>query len=118
MRFSVESPFRKPAKTSENSKQMFPLFSFLATMTLGRIHVFCPHGRIESSLGGRLYNSLKGRHQLKRTESHGCEVNTLGIPLELGRPVILLSTFLRFLKGIYVRKSLTESERSGRFQPC
>ena len=47
-RFSAESPFRKPAKTSENSKQNFPLFSFLAIMTLGCNHVFCPHGRMES----------------------------------------------------------------------
>ena len=48
-RFSAESPFRKPAKTSENTKQDFPLFSFLAIMTLGCFYVFCPHGRMEST---------------------------------------------------------------------
>ena len=31
--FLQESTFRKPAKTSENAKQDFPLFSFLAPMT-------------------------------------------------------------------------------------
>ena len=41
-RFSAESPCRKPAKTSENTKQDFPLFSFLAIMTLGCVHVSCP----------------------------------------------------------------------------
>ena len=46
--FAAESPFGKPAKRSENSKQNFPLFSFLAMMTLGCAHVFCPHGRMES----------------------------------------------------------------------
>ena len=28
---------------------------------------------------GRLYNPSKGKHVLKRAESHRCEVNTLGI---------------------------------------
>ena len=46
--FSPESPFKKPAKTSENTKQDFPLFSFLAAMTLECVHVFCPLGRMES----------------------------------------------------------------------
>ena len=29
--------------------------------------------------GGRLFNSSKGKHVLKRAESHRCEVNTLRI---------------------------------------
>ena len=33
---------------SENSKQNFPLFSFLAIMTLGCARAFSPHGRMES----------------------------------------------------------------------
>ena len=79
-----ESPFRKSAKTSENSKQHFPLFSFLIIMTLECVHVFCPHESMESplnelfTLGGRLFNSSKRKNVLKRAESHRCEVNTLG----------------------------------------
>ena len=70
---------------SENSKQNFPLFSFLAIMTLGFAHVFCPHGRMESpginysfTLGGRLFNPPKRKHVLKRADSHRCEVKTFG----------------------------------------
>ena len=43
---------------------------------------------------------------LKSSESHCGEVNTLGIL------VCDFSTFLRFLKRIHLRKSLTESGRS------
>ena len=46
--FFAESPFRQPAKMSENTKQNFPLFSFQAIMTPGRVHVFRPLGRMES----------------------------------------------------------------------
>ena len=48
-RFSVESPFRKPAKRSENIKQNIPVLlpsnndSWMCSCT-----VFCPHGRMES----------------------------------------------------------------------
>ena len=31
------------------------------------------------TLGGRLFNPSKGKHVLKRAESHRCEVNKLGI---------------------------------------
>ena len=93
---------------SENTKQDFPFFSFLALMTLGCVHVFCPHGRIES-LSISFFNLPKGKHMLKRAESHRCEVNTLGTL------ACKFCTFLRFLKGIHFRKSLTESETSGRF---
>ena len=31
------------------------------------------------TLGGRLFNPPKGKHVLKRTESHRCGVNTQGI---------------------------------------
>ena len=31
------------------------------------------------TLGGRLFNSSKRKHVVKRAESHRCEVNTLGI---------------------------------------
>ena len=61
------------------------------------------------TLGGRLFNSSKRKHVLKRAESHCCEVNTLGTLL------VILACFLRFLKGAHFRKSLTESERSDRF---
>ena len=41
--FRQRNPFRKPAKTSEDNKQDFPSFSFLAIMTLRYVfHVFCP----------------------------------------------------------------------------
>ena len=46
---------------------------------------------------------------LKRAESNRCEVNTLGIL------ACNFSTFLRFLKQVDFRKSLTESERSDQF---
>ena len=73
--FSTESPFLKPAKTSENTKQDFPLFSFLAIMTLGCVHAFYPHGRMESpgisySHAGEDFNPLTGKQVLKRAESH------------------------------------------------
>ena len=81
----MESPFQKPAKASKNSKQTFPLFSFLAIMTLGCVREFLsswkngiPLNKI-FTLGGRLFNLPKCKHVLKRTESHCCEVNTLGI---------------------------------------
>ena len=54
-------------------------------MTFGCVHVFCPNGRMESplnklfTLGGKLFNPSKGKHALKRAESHRCLVNTLGI---------------------------------------
>ena len=39
--------------------------------------------------GGRFFNPPKGKHLLKRTESHRCEVKTLRILL------VILSRFLR-----------------------
>ena len=51
----------------------------------------------------------KGKHVLKRAESHRCEVNTLGIF------ACNFSMFFRFLRGIHFRKSLTEFERSDQF---
>ena len=67
------------AKTSENSKQEFPLSSFPAVMTFGYVHVFLPLGRMESPLkklfilGRRLFQSRAKAHQ-----SHHCEGNTSG----------------------------------------
>ena len=54
-------------KTSENTKQDFPSFSFLTIMTLGRVNVSCPYGLWENgiplnklfTLGGRLSNPSK-----------------------------------------------------------
>ena len=76
-RFSVESPFRKPAKTSENSKQNFPLFSFLAIMTLECAHVFCPHGKVKSPLN-KLF-TLWGRpfHSSKKARAKACLKSSL-----------------------------------------
>ena len=54
-------------------------------MTLGCVHVLCPHERMESSLnklftvGGRFYNTSKRKHVLKHAKSRRSEVNTLGI---------------------------------------
>ena len=59
--------------------------------------------------GGRLANPSKGKHVLKRAESHRSEVNTLGIF------ACNCSMFLRSLRGIHFRKSLMDSERSDRF---
>ena len=59
------------------------------------------------TLGGRLFNPSKGKHVLKRAESHRCEVNTSGI--------FACNFSVFFLKGIHFRKPLTESERSDRF---
>ena len=63
-----ESSFRKLAKTSENTKQHFSLFSFLARMTLGCVHVFCALERMETPgprnilfiQGGRLFSPTRG----------------------------------------------------------
>ena len=43
----IEIPFQKPPKTSENSKQVFTLFSLLAMMTLVCVHAFCPLERMD-----------------------------------------------------------------------
>ena len=61
------------------------------------------------TLGGRLFNPPKGKHVLMCAESHRCGVNTLGIF------ACKFSMFLRFLKGIHIRNSATESKRSDRF---
>ena len=61
------------------------------------------------TLGRGLFSPSKGKHMLKRAESHRCEVNTLGIF------ACNSSMFLRFLKGVHFRESLTESEQSVRF---
>ena len=58
---------------------------------------------------GEDFNPSKGKHVPKHAESHRCEVNTLGIL------ACNFCNFLRFVKGIHFRKSLTESERSDRF---
>ena len=104
MGFVAESPFRKPAKTSENTKQDFPLFSSLAIMTLGCVHVFVHMGEWIPlnklfTPAGRLFNPSKGKHVLKRAKSHRFEVNTLGIL------ACNFSMFLRFLKGIHFIRS-------------
>ena len=78
-------PLSKTCKTSENSEQDFPSFSFLAIITLACVHVFCPIGRMESPLnkifilGGRLFKLPKGKHVLTHAESHRYEVSTLEI---------------------------------------
>ena len=41
-------PFSKTCKNDENTKIDFPLFSFIAIITLGFVHVFCPLGKMES----------------------------------------------------------------------
>ena len=61
------------------------------------------------TLAGRLFSPSKRKHVLKRAESHRCKVNTLGI---LASDFIM---FLRFLKGVHFRKSLSVSERRDRF---
>ena len=85
-RSSAKSPFRKPAKMSENSKQGFPLFSFLATSNSDSLVCSCilpswengiPLNRLPTP-GGRLFNPPKRKHVLKRAERHRCEVKTLG----------------------------------------
>ena len=63
------------------------------------------------TLQGRLFNPPKGKHVLKRAESHCCEVNTLGIL------ACNFRTFLRFIKRTLFRKSLLKSEQSDRSQP-
>ena len=58
------------------------------------------------TLGERLLNLSKEKHVLKRAESQCCEVNTFGIF------ACNFSMFLRFLKRVHFRESLTESEGS------
>ena len=45
--FLQRVPFENLQKRSENTKQDFLLFSFLALMTLGCVYVFCLLGRME-----------------------------------------------------------------------
>ena len=52
------------------------------------------------TLEGRLFNPPKGKHMLKRSESHCCEVNTLGFLLAI------LACFLRFSKGFILENRL------------
>ena len=40
--FLQKASLQNLQKTGENTKQDFPLFSLLAIMTLGYVHVFCP----------------------------------------------------------------------------
>ena len=98
---------------SENTKQDFPLFFFLAIMTLGCVHVFRPHRRKESlgmssshKGGGRLLSPSKRKHVLKHAECHRCEEKILGI---------FSCNFSTSFKGTHFRKLPTESERSDRF---
>ena len=96
---------------NENTKQNV---FFLAIMTLGCFHVFVimeewnPLNNL-FTLVERLFSSSKRKHVLKHTESHRCEVDTLGMF------ACNFSMFFKVLKGIHFRKLLTESERSDRF---
>ena len=58
---------------------------------------------------GKTFNTSKGKHELKRAESHHCEVYTLGI--------FACNSSMRFKgsQGVYFRKSLPESKQSDRF---
>ena len=58
------------------------------------------------TLGGRFFNPTKGKQVLKRAESHHYDVKRLGIL------ACNFSMFLKFLKGVHFRESLTESEQS------
>ena len=49
---------------------------------------------------GKTFQIFKGKHVVKRAESHRCEVNTLGIL------ACNFSTFSRFLKGFSLENSL------------
>ena len=67
-----------------------------------------PHNKL-FKLRGRVFNPSKN-HVQKRAENNRCKVNTLGTLASN------FSMFLRFLKGIHFRNSLTESELGDRFQ--
>ena len=72
-------------------------------MILECAHAFCPHGIPLNelfTLGGRLFNSSKRKHVLKRAESHRCEVNTLGTF------ACNFSFFLGFSKGLILENRL------------
>ena len=75
-------------------------------MTLGCVRVFHPHGRMalgplvkSFTLGGRPFNTLRGKHVLKDAESHCCKVNKRLL-------LVILARFLRFLKGTHFRNHL------------
>ena len=110
-RFSTESPFLQKATFESLQKQvkapskisLFVLLpsnndSWMCSCIMSSWENGIPLNKI-FTLGGRLFNPPKGKHVLKRSESHLCEVNT---------SEILACNF-------HFRKSLTESERSGRF---
>ena len=64
---------------SEKTKEDFPLFSFIAIMTIGYVHVFCPLEKMappeyDIHTRGRLFNPTNGKHLLNRAESHRCQV--------------------------------------------
>ena len=63
------------------------------------------------TIGGRLFNPPRGRHELQCAESHRCEVNTVG------NLACNFRTFFRISQRDCFRKALTKSERSDRFQP-
>ena len=89
-RYSTESLFRKPAKSSQNNKKDVPLFSFLAIMTLGCFHVFFPLWTNGIPLNKLL---MSRTHVLKRTEVIAVRKTYQGSLL------VILARFLRFLDG-------------------
>ena len=62
-------------------------------------------------LAGRLFHSPKRKARAKACSSYCCEVNVLR------KLAPNLTTFLKVSQKEFFRKSLTESERSDRFQP-
>ena len=56
---------------------------------------------------GRLLNPSKGKHVLKRDESHLCEV--------WGFLLVFVACYLRFLTGFISRKLVTKCEQRDRF---
>ena len=108
-----KAAFETLHKTSENTKQDFPLLSFLGIMTLGCVDVFCPHSSTES-LGisyshrgerGEFSNHQEDSTVLKRAESHRCEVKTLG------KRAFDFITFFRFLERNSFKNRLQNQNR-------
>ena len=65
-----------------------------------------PLNKLFSTLGGRIFNTPKGKHMLKHAESHRCEVNTLG--LGLGFLLLILEGFS---KGFILENCLQNLNR-------
>ena len=76
--FLQKAPLSNLQKTIQNTKQDFPLFSWMCSCILSSWENGIPLNKL-FTLRGRLFNPQKGKHVLKHADSDRCEANTLRI---------------------------------------